>query len=740
MSEQTKTPANLSPAPPKSPALGPRLSVRPSTASPRSASKVNGTAATTSAAQATNANTASPSRNATNAPEDKEESPAPKTGPPRSPHVNGNKPTNDEGDADSELSDPDSNVHSPDGVHDLADEIVVSNRDDRDLPSSPFHALSDDEDENMTDAREEFTSPYPKRRRAGTYADADDSRHDLANGHSKGVGSALAGRKPTRQSVGGVKGVVIGYWRDAPVPEENRKHAVIGFIDVRDRLRTRIQPTNLLGEQISLEYALPPGPGGSWVTFERIVFLDHLVGLDQSQIKEYVRIRADAPAESPEDQDAAEKQAAKDAVTRVKNNPTEPATQPQIAYGLKLPSYVSSPARPETKRRKTSSGFAPITPAPQQEQSRPASQASSARTLDPLHGTRPTRILLGYWANSDEPNIRDRHAVYGILGHNDMFRVKLVRETRDGRFVDGNFPLGAGALWIPYEEVVMDDHLRHLSRSEVKEYCRVRQYQVDQGETPEDRATNEAKAVTEAQRRVNFGAGGPGTSKLNIAPEPSGNQASDKPNGHELRTSRRTEARLLAQAATANTNTNAASQEQPQSQTQDPLPGRDRMSRAEARPEARTRRSTGGIDTPPVGRGPGRERTTALAQREISRAEATQQRADIYAAHRERATAVAVQEANAAAAAASSAPRVNGTSSSSFTSSGDIERLNSVWARQESLRARAGAEDVKVYDGRKYERKSNGPFVGKLTSQGSLISIDGEDYIEYRVLMKPTFY
>lgn len=662
--------------------------------------------------------------------------------------MNGSRPGADDADAESELSDPDSNVHSPDGVHGLADEIVVSNRDDRDIPSSPFPAPSEDEDETMADARDDYhVSPYPKRRRAATYAEADDSRDDIANGQTKGVAATLT-RKPPRQSVGGVKGVIIGYWRDAPVPEEERKHAVIGFIDVRDRLRTRIQPTNLLGEQISLEYALPPGPGGSWVTFERIVFLDHLIGLDQSQIKEYVRIRADATAETPEEQAAAEKLAAKDAVTRVKNNPSETPTQPQIAYGLNVPAYVPSPARPDAKRRKTSAGYTPITPAPQQEQARPSSQAGM-RMLDPLHGTRPTRILLGHWANSDEPEARDRHAVYGILGHNDMFRVKLVRETRDGRFVDGNFPLGAGALWIAYEEVVMEEHLQQLSRQEIKEYCRVRQHQVDQGETASEREGNEIKAVAEAQRRVAVGAGAPGTSKANAVAEPAEPQsvsAPNTPNGHELRTSRRTEARLLAQA-NANAQAQAQAQDQPQSQAQ--AQAQSRMNRAEPRPErpeARTRRSTGGMDTPPVGRAQGaqgaqgRERTTALAQREISRAEATQRRADIYAAHRERATAVAVQEANAAAAAATSAPRVNGSAASSFASSGDIERLNSVWARQESLRTRAGAEDAKVYDGRKYERKSNGPFVGKLTSQGSLISIDGEDFIEYRVLMKPTFY
>jgi len=63
-----------------------------------------------------------------------------------------------------------------------------------------------------------------------------------------------------------------------------------------------------------------------------------------------------------------------------------------------------------------------------------------------------------------------------------------------------------------------------------------------------------------------------------------------------------------------------------------------------------------------------------------------------------------------------------------------------VWQDQESNRIKAGAEDAKMYMGIKYERKQNGPFVGKLVSQGTIISIDGEDYVEYRVLTKPTFF
>jgi hypothetical protein len=44
------------------------------------------------------------------------------------------------------------------------------------------------------------------------------------------------------------------------------------------------------------------------------------------------------------------------------------------------------------------------------------------------------------------------------------------------------------------------------------------------------------------------------------------------------------------------------------------------------------------------------------------------------------------------------------------------------------------------HQGMKYERKLTGPFTGKLVSQGTIISISGEDNDEYRVLTKPTFF
>jgi hypothetical protein len=51
-----------------------------------------------------------------------------------------------------------------------------------------------------------------------------------------------------------------------------------------------------------------------------------------------------------------------------------------------------------------------------------------------------------------------------------------------------------------------------------------------------------------------------------------------------------------------------------------------------------------------------------------------------------------------------------------------------------------GTKDSKVYGGIKYERKSSGPFQGRFADQGCIITIDGDDYVEYRVLTKPSFF
>ncbi|TWU74100.1 hypothetical protein ED733_004809 [Metarhizium rileyi] len=642
--------------------------------------------------------------------------------------LNGNRNRQEDNEGESELSDPDSNV----AFNELEEEIVVSGRSSKEAPklSSDRQTSEGIEDERMEDAPE-AGSHYPKRKRTYIFNDLSESKLESAHttGPEKPPTSPTSTSKcrPNRQILGGpgVKGVLLGTWRDSNVPDEEKKHAVIGFIDVRDRLRTRIQPNTKFGESLVEGYPLPPGPGGSWVTFERIVFSDHLVGLDHFQVKEYTRIRSEvAPEETEDGRMAAEHAAVQEAIRRVKENPASenPVQPPAIAYGINMPEHVHAPVRPEYKRKRVSGGFAAINPAPPEIASDPSLIASPQQSIaahqsrfsvDPLPGTRPTRIVIGYWKPSSEADPMDRHAVYGILGQNDMFRVKVVRETRDGRFVDGNFPSGAGALWIPYEEVEFEAHLKALNRQEVKEYCRVRQHQLDRGETPGERIENETKAVYEARTRAGTM---PFKQPQNVtvptfATSPQGDN-DERMNGrhgyggHELRQSRRTDPRPIR--ASLNENELRASQ----------------LQSAEAAAA---------------------ERTSALARREIAKAEAAQVRADRHALHRELAAAAAATDtATAVAAAAAAASNMplehphNTNGRMPFHESDDLQRLNKVWARQETLRIKK--DDAKIYDGVKYERKANGPFMGKLVSQGTIISIDGEDYVEYRVLTKPSFF
>ncbi|KAH8742357.1 hypothetical protein F5883DRAFT_379470, partial [Diaporthe sp. PMI_573] len=68
-----------------------------------------------------------------------------------------------------------------------------------------------------------------------------------------------------------------------------------------------------------------------------------------------------------------------------------------------------------------------------------------------------------------------------------------------------------------------------------------------------------------------------------------------------------------------------------------------------------------------------------------------------------------------------------------------VFRPNRVWDDRESNQLRANNEDAKTFMGIKYERKQIGPFEGKLVSRGTIISIEGDEYVEYRVLTKPIF-
>jgi hypothetical protein len=606
----------------------------------------------------------------------------------------------------------------------LGDEIIVGTHENGDKPS-PLRVVSDAEDGDAAED-EEPVSHYSKRKRASVYNDLGEDKMDTSLVEDRSE-TPRSQAKSAIAMARDAKGIIIGYWRDSPVPNVNGKHAVIGFMDVRDRLRTRIQNVTRSGEIVNPRlFPIPPGPGGSWVTFERIVFDDHLIGLDHNEIKEYVKIRSEpVRSEAPENREEAERESVQEARRRLAlNPPPETAQPPSVAWGLEIPEHAQI-GRHEPKRRRITGGAgntAERTSNPLPGQMPPPNLPTNTSTptatpgpssssghaqppypgmLDSLPGTRPTRILVGCWSKSDVQDDRERHAVYGILGANDMFRVKLVRETLDGRYVDGNFPAGAGALWIPYEEVIFLRHIAHLSRPEMKEYVRVRQSQIDAGEKEDEKVANETKAVYEAQARVvTMNRGQPPSGPVMSRPPVSVEREDVQENinrppsagGHELRHHRR---EMMPR------------NEPPISRH--PLP----------EPEIRHIPRPTSID--PV------ERIQSLAAREVARMEAVQMRQDRQQQHRFPMGNVNPME-----------PMEQHRPHPHFQEARD--RMQKIWVSQEQGRIRAGVEDAKMHMNIKYERKTNGPFAGKLVSQGAIITIDGEDYVEYRVLTKPSFF
>ncbi|KAH7336311.1 hypothetical protein BKA65DRAFT_31675 [Rhexocercosporidium sp. MPI-PUGE-AT-0058] len=544
--------------------------------------------------------------------------------PPRS-----DTPLNDAGD------DADADAHNP--LSTDTEKSIIVTAPPMDLADSPTMINGHSEDE------EEALPTYHKRKRTSTVNYDDSSYGKVMRGSTNDA--------PIKRSRPGknVRGVIIGVWRDSDQPDDEDKHVIFGFIDIHDRLRTRIYGMNRRGEEVVGN--APTGAGGCWVTFERVIFDSHLAELSPAEVKEYVKIRSETkPEPTQEERDEADAKAVSKAKAAV--------AQQEAAF----PGGKPVVHRPSLNRQSFNRHSLPR----QSLHKTPSFQAVNAADLQtpnasPLAENRPHGVLLGYWSDSDELRIEDKHAVYGVLSETDCFRVKVQRLTRDGRYVDGNFPVGAGALWLSYKKVVLEPHLSSLTRPEVKEYVRIRQREQENRESDKERKANELKAAHQA--------------KINVSEKGLDNSA-DVPASPELeiRHSARSENRVSARHQAE---TEAAAE-------------RVRKEKAEAR-----------------------ERQHEKTRKEVAMAEAV------------------IQE------------------NAQMELKNNLKKLNKVWvAQQAATTPRASVApgtsevadgEVKYHHGIKYERKQNGPFQGKLVSQAQILSIDGEDYVEYRILTKPSF-
>ncbi|KAK3986237.1 hypothetical protein QBC44DRAFT_142951 [Cladorrhinum sp. PSN332] len=575
-----------------------------------------------------------------------------------------------------------SGVSSPVAVN---DEIVVHTHLHKSSPGAPV----EDEDVTMGNGDDSVILEPKRKRNFAKYAETDDVDDETV---AEQEPRQLVRERTKKHGSGNASNVIIGYWRDSTLPDPAEKHVVIGFIDTRERLRTMTQFKTRDGRVIDkAKYPVPKGPGGSWVTFEKVVFDDHLIGLNQHMVKEYVRIRAanTNKNETPLQKAAKDQEAVELARQQVAANPP-PTTNvpPPVAYGATMPDNITVPHHTvqENKRRKLPvSSPAPAKPQP----------------AKPVPGTRPTNIRIGYWKASSAADPVDKHVVYGVIGTNDTFRTKLGRETRDGRqIIDQSFPTGAGALWkVQFDECELEPHLKNLTRYEIKEYCRVRQRQIDHGESPDERIENETKAVYEAQQRVQQ------------------NTAAGFPHGPPI---------TQAEASSSlvdNDDSVLAVEESDDGILVPPRP--NGLRGRKTLPDIEFREANRGTPAPSPAASKKQSKIEEAARGQIERVARVQGR---RTSRRDD-----LAEGSSETVAASRRAELDK----------HISTLNQVWTAQEESRVQAtgqSQEATMFYAGIKYERKQSGPLAGKLASPGVIININGEDYIEYRVLMKPSFF
>ena len=518
----------------------------------------------------------------------------------------------------------DTHVHAHTNSLDADKGIVVEAPDMDSSAIMVENGFDDDEDP-------EVVTPFTKRKRTSINYNIDDSGHEKAHHDEPAAKRSRNGPK--------VRGVIIGVWRDSDQPDDTDKHVIFGFIDIHDRLRTRIYAMNRRGEELISN--IPTGAGGCWVTFPRIIFDQHLKSLNSAEIKEYVKVRSESkPETTAEEREEANMKAVLKAVTNAAA--LESGTPKPVVHRQSL-------GRQSGNNRQSlgsTPGFKAVN----------AANIQTPKASPFAEAAKPSGVLLGYWSGSDEPRLEDKHAVFGVLGGSDCFRVKVARITRDGRYVDGNFPIGAGALWLHYDQVILDSPLQGMTRPEIKEYVRIRQ-QDQPHESEKDRKANEQRAIREAKEFVASESMHNGVDTGRPSPE------------MEVRHSARSELRMAAK----------------------------QQAEAEAAAERLRKEKT-----------EARERQNEKTRKEVAMAEAV------------------IQEAAQAEL------------------KNNLKKLNKVWvAQQAAIPGSSSAppsDEVKYHNGIKYERKQHGPFQGKLVSSAQILSIDGEDYVEYRVLTKPSFF
>lgn len=314
--------------------------------------------------------------------------------------------------------------------------VAISQKDDPStLKSAPTITLSSSSSIRSDSDDEDIIDPRKRKRTVKNFV-TDESDDDSADdSHSYSV---LLPKKRIQFNVNSASnGVYVGDWAHSPQRLDSRKHAVYAYLDRTGKMRTRVHPETKDGHE--LVEGFPTGPGLSMIGSKDVNFDSHLLYMSHEQRKKYVQsqLKATEGVESPTDHVRVEKDVLPGNIEDV-----EVRQDAEVVHETVSPLYKVQPR---------------------------------IITMSTPQKSRINGVLLGYWMGSMTPQVVDRHAAYGNIQADGKFRVRIVKETRDGRPMPDFYPVGPGAQWIDFDDVILEPHLAAVTRLEIKEYTRYMQ-------------------------------------------------------------------------------------------------------------------------------------------------------------------------------------------------------------------------------------------------------------------------
>lgn len=511
--------------------------------------------------------------------------------------------------------------------------------------------------------------------------------------------------KPTKSSTpntpqGGIpNGVFLGFWKNSDAEKDIDKHAVFGVVD-SNRMRVKVIKFTRQGRPYQGNF--PINPGSNWIPFDNVVLEPALANLKRLEVLEYVRVRQ---IENPQGIPSASRltvdtEAVKKAIEALN---VKARSLGVTSAKLNADLEASRKAHNESRAAMKAKDAGPAndgkfeTPKGRVNADKPYAQDSGATGTE---SARPRQ--------TDSPRVEGTGATPSRETQSTIPKESDTAKVRDNPSV-----ANASKNQQPDPKANASEAVARPSRTDTLE-----------GKSKAIRSSKaDSEAIAEKLRKARMAARSDVVKGPMVDKESPSVRARDEAREEIKGRSAKTAGELARQASEEKSKEVSRQIEQVKSSTSNraqiveektkekEVDRQKQLAKEKAEAEERRKRRKEAEER--AAKEKEREAAQARAEMEKIKADAIETVSNEFFSNtdsvQERAKGVS-QESHKVVISPLPAPPSNGAQPSS---------------------------DVKVFNNVKYVRKTTGPYAGKLVSEkGELLTIDGAEYVEYRILMK----